>query len=256
MTARFAAALLILLFPFSFCVAQEHAAAPSQPDAQPEKSQPEPARPAAAQGHDSAKPAAQGHGEEGGDPHAEFKYSPMVRKFAEMTGLSVESAYWLGMVINFAVMAAILFVVVTRSGIPTVLPPIASYFRERGEQILRAMEEARRASEDASARLAQIEGRLSRLNAEVAELRNASEAGAAAEDQRQQEAAHEDAARIVRTAEQEIDAAARLARRELRAYAAELAVSLAEKKIQVTPAADQELVRTFTDRLDQDGGQS
>ena len=83
MTARFAPALLILLVPFSFCVAQEHAAAPSQSDAQPEKTQPEPAPPAAAHGRDSTKPAAEGHGEEGGDPHAEFKYSPMVRKLAE-----------------------------------------------------------------------------------------------------------------------------------------------------------------------------
>ncbi|MGH9510052.1 MAG: ATP synthase F0 subunit B, partial [Terriglobales bacterium] len=124
------------------------------------------------------------------------------------------------------------------------------------DSIQNAMEEARRASEDANARLAQIEGRLSRLDSEVAELRNTAEADAVAEDKRLQEAAREDATRIVRTAEQEIDAAARLARRELRAYAAELAVSLAEKRIQVTPATDQELVRSFTDRLDRDGGRS
>ena len=54
-------------------------------------------------------------------------------------------------------------------------------------------------------------------------------------------------------AEQEIAAAARLARGELKSYAAELAVSLAEKKIEVSAATDRALVREFTDQLGEDG---
>ncbi|MGH9557209.1 MAG: hypothetical protein ACRD2Y_15435 [Terriglobales bacterium] len=252
MTARITVVLLLVLVPVSLCVAQEHAAPTSQPEAKSEQAQP-----ASADEHAASEPAAGGHGEEGGDPHAEFKYSPSVKKLAEMTGMDVTTAYWVGVIFNFVVVAVLLYVVLARTGIPTLFPPIfPAFFRDRTDAIHNAMEEARRASEDASVRLAQIEGRLSRLDSEVAELRNASEADAVAEEKRMQEAALQDAARIVRTAEQEIDAAARLARRELRAYAAELAVSLAEKKIQVTPAADQELVRSFTDRLDRDGGRS
>ena len=55
------------------------------------------------------------------------------------------------------------------------------------------------------------------------------------------------------SAEQEIAAATNSARRELKAYAAELAVELAEKKIRVGQEADRELVRAFTSRLGKDG---
>jgi len=250
MSARSTAVLLLaVLLPLSVSPAQEHSSPQPAPD-QPQQAQPASAQPAdtvPASDH-AAKPAAGGHDESGGDPHAEFKYSPSVKKLAEITGMEVTTAYWVSVIVNFLVVVGLLFVFLKS--------PIAAFFRERTDAIQNSIEEARRASEEAGARLAQIEGRLSRLDAEVAELRHASETDAAAEDKRQQDAAREDAARIVRTAEQEIDAAARLARRELRAYAAELAVSLAEKKIQVPPAADQELVRNFTDRLDQDGGSS
>ncbi len=250
MTARTAAVLFFaVLLPLSVSPAQEHSSPQPAPDPPPQE-QPasnQPADAAPASGH-AAQPAGGGHDESGGDPHAAFKYSPSVKKLAEITGMEVTTAYWVSVIVNFLVVAGLLFVFLKS--------PIATFFRERTDAIQNSIEEARRASEEAGARLAQIEGRLSRLDAEVAELRQASETDAAAEDKRQQDAAREDAARIVRTAEQEIDAAARLARRDLRAYAAELAVSLAERKIQIAPAADQELVRTFTDRLDQDGGQS
>ena len=54
-------------------------------------------------------------------------------------------------------------------------------------------------------------------------------------------------------AEQEIASAAGSARRELRNYAAELAVSLAEKKIKVDSATDRELVRDFVGQLGRNG---
>ena len=112
-----------------------------------------------------------------------------------------------------------------------------------------AMEEARQASEDANRRLADIESRLSRLDAEIGGIRAAAEQESAAEEARIKAAAEEDARRIVTSAEQEIAAAARSARRELKAYAADLAVSMAEKQIHVDAANDQNLVRSFADQL-------
>jgi len=53
----------------------------------------------------------------------------------------------------------------------------------------------------------------------------------------------------VESAEQEIAAAARAARRELTAYAADLAVTLAKKQIHVDAATDQALVREFAQQL-------
>jgi F0F1-type ATP synthase membrane subunit b/b' len=53
----------------------------------------------------------------------------------------------------------------------------------------------------------------------------------------------------VESAQQEIAAAAKSARRELTAYAADLAVGLAQKQIHVDAATDQALVRRFAEEL-------
>ena len=55
------------------------------------------------------------------------------------------------------------------------------------------------------------------------------------------------------SAEQEIESAANAARRELKAYVAELAVELAEKKIRVSNDIDEALVRAFTAQIGKDG---
>ena len=47
--------------------------------------------------------------------------------------------------------------------------------------------------------------------------------------------------------------AANAARRELKAYVAELAVQLAEKKIRVSKDTDEALVRAFTAQMGKDG---
>ena len=82
-------------------------------------------------------------------------------------------------------------------------------------------------------------------------MRGAAEKEAASEEARIKAAAAEDARKIVESAEQEIAAAAKLARRELTAYAADLAVSLAAQQIKVDPATDQALVRDFGQKLSQ-----
>jgi len=60
----------------------------------------------------------------------------------------------------------------------------------------------------------------------------------------------------VTSAEQEITAAAKSARRELTAYAADLAVSLAKKQIHVDAATDQALLRSFAQELSVNGGET
>ena len=126
---------------------------------------------------------------------------------------------------------------------------LPSVFRNRTASIQKAMQEARQASEDANRRLAEIENRLSRLDSEIAAMGAAAEKEAVAEEARIKAAAEEDARKIVESAEQEIAAAAKLARRELTAYAANLAVSLAAKQIKVDAATDQALVREFAKEL-------
>jgi len=81
----------------------------------------------------------------------------------------------------------------------------------------------------------------------------AAETEAQKEEARIQASVEEDKRKIVAAAEQEIVAATRLARTELRAYVSELAVTLAEKRIQVSASTDQDLVRAFVDQLGKNG---
>ena len=111
------------------------------------------------------------------------------------------------------------------------------------------MEEARKASAEANRRLSEIEARLSRLDAEIGEMQAAAEKEAEIEYARIAATAEEDKRKIVESAEQEIAAAGKQARRELAAYAADLAVALAQKQIRVDPATDQTIVRSFAQNI-------
>ena len=183
---------------------------------------------------------------EGKDENQEFKESPSVAWFARHTGLGLRAAYWVLIIINFVIIIA-LIVWGWKKNVPAM-------FRSRTEAIRKNLEEARRASEEANRRLSEIEARLSRLDAEIADMRKHAEDEAAAEEVRIKAAAEEDRRKVVESAEQEIDAAAKAARRDLKAYAATLAVSLAEKKIHVDRDTDQALVNRFVRELAGNGG--
>ncbi|HXY49184.1 MAG TPA: ATP synthase F0 subunit B [Terriglobales bacterium] len=181
----------------------------------------------------------------GEDGNEQFKGSPSVRWLAKISGLDLRSAYWLAVGLNFVVVAALIFWAGRRY-----LPGL---FRDRTAAIQKAMYEARKASEDARRRLAEVEARLAKLGDEIAAMKAAGERDVAEEEARIQAAAEDDARKIVEGAEQEIAAAAKSARRDLVAYAADLAVSLAQRQIHVDAGTDQVLVRNFADRLS-DGG--
>jgi len=181
----------------------------------------------------------------GEDATAEFKHSATVRWLAHATGLTPLTAYWVFVVLNFAIIA-VLLVLIMKSKLPAA-------FRSRSESIRQGIAEARRASAEAQRRLGEIENRLAKLSSEIATMAAAADAEAQKEETRILGAVDEDKRKIVEAAQQEIDAATRLARTELRAYVSELAVALAEKRIQVSASTDQELVRTFLDQLDKNG---
>ncbi len=178
---------------------------------------------------------------EGEDEMAEFKQSASVRGIARLTGLNLQQSYWLSVLLNFVVIAA-LIVWAGRKYLP-------GMFHDRSAAIQKAMQEAQKASEEARRRLADIESRLMKLDVEIGRMRDASEKEGEAEEARIQVAAKEEARKIVASAEQEISAAAKAARRQLTAYAADLAIALARKQIRVDAATDQALVRNFAGQL-------
>ena len=181
----------------------------------------------------------------GGEENAQFKRSKAVVWISHLVGISPESGYWVFVFINFAIVAGFIYWASHTN--------LAQAFRTRTAAIQKGIEEARLASADANARLQQIEGRLGKLDSEVAEIRAAAEADFSTEEQHIKHAAEEDARRVIEAAESEIAAAAKNARRELRTYAAELAVELAKKNIRVDASTDAALVRGFVSQLGKDG---
>jgi len=182
--------------------------------------------------------------EQGGEADA-IRNAPAVKWIARHTGLTKNQAYWLCIGLNFAI------IFLAMAGLMRKMLP--GYFKGRTSTIQKGIEEARKMSEDARRRLAEVEGRLSRLDTEIAGMRREADENAKAEEQRLLAAGEEERRRIVASAEQEIEMAANTARRELKAYVAELAVQLAEKKIRVSNDTDQALVRAFTAQMGKDG---
>jgi F-type H+-transporting ATPase subunit b len=202
------------------------------------------AEPAAQAEQKSEKTEGQEKVKEGGEADA-IRNAPAVKFIARHTGLTNNQAYWLCIILNFAV---IFFAI---GGLMRKMLP--GYFNGRTATIQKGIEEARKMSEDARRRLADVEGRLSRLDTEIAGMKQEADENGKAEEQRLKAAGEEERRRIVISTEQEIEMAANTARRELKSYVAELAVELAEKKIRVTKDADEALVRAFTAQLGKDG---
>jgi F-type H+-transporting ATPase subunit b len=174
----------------------------------------------------------------------ELKFGgPLLKWMSSQIHVEPARGYWIAVIFDFGLLAA-LIVFALKKNLP-------GMFRGRTKEIQREIQEARKASEEADRRLAEIESRLSRLDTEVASMRSAAEQDAAAEEQRILAAAEEEKQRIVTAAESEITAAAKFARRELKAFAADLAVNLAEQRIgaQVDAATDRALVRGFVGQL-------
>ena len=174
-----------------------------------------------------------------------IRHSSAVQYIARKTGLTVDQTYWICVGFNFAVVFGTIAVMLRKK--------LPGYFTGRTSTIQKGIEEARRASEDARQRLTEVEGRLSRLDTEIASMRREADENARAEEQRILAAGEEERRRIVASSEQEIEMTANAARRELKSYVSELAIELAEKKIRVSKDTDEALVRSFTAQMGKDG---
>jgi F-type H+-transporting ATPase subunit b len=183
--------------------------------------------------------------EKGGEESNPVRNSAAVQWLAKKTGLTLDQAYWVCIGFNFAVVFLFIAIMLRKK--------LPGYFSGRTAAIQKGIEEARKMSEEARQRLSEVEGRLARLDADIAAMRGEADENAKAEEKRIQQSSEEERQRIVSSAQQEIDMAANAARRDLKAYAGELAIDLAEKKIRVDRNADEALVREFTSRLGKDG---
>ena len=174
-----------------------------------------------------------------------LRNSPSLKLMADESGVSTIVAYRLSVAFNFAMLVT-LIVLLLRSR----LPPI---FRNRTELIHQSLEDARRASTGAKKRLLAIESRFAEIGLEIMAIQLSADQEWKAEEDRIRTATAEDKRRIAEMVEKEIAVAVDRARHELKAHAADLAVTLAATRIHLDISTDQALVRDFIDQLGRNG---
>jgi F-type H+-transporting ATPase subunit b len=106
-----------------------------------------------------------------------------------------------------------------------------AFFAARSEQIGRDIAEAQKLHAQAEQSAAETDRRLAHLDADIAALRAESQAEIAAETERQRQRTATEIAKIEEHGLQEIEAAGKAARADLKRFATELAIQLAETKI-------------------------
>ena len=151
-------------------------------------------------------------------------------------------------VANFVLLAGALGYVIYKKGGP--------FFAARTESVRRDLEDSARANREAQARYAEVERRLGNLGAEIEKLKPQARAESAAEGERMRAESERAFLKIRQQMQQDIASAAKAARQELRVYAAELAVGLAERRIRerLTPDSETALLGAMLKDLDRRSG--
>ncbi|HEX7314903.1 MAG TPA: ATP synthase F0 subunit B [Pyrinomonadaceae bacterium] len=129
--------------------------------------------------------------------------------------------------------------------------PIIGAFRGRQESIRSELMRAEEERAAAEARLAEVEGRLARLDVEVEAIRANARKEAAEERARVEHATEAEIRKIREQARREIESASKAARAELRTFTAEQSVKLAEEMIRrdIRPEDDAHLAREYVEDL-------
>jgi ATP synthase F0 subunit b len=164
--------------------------------------------------------------------------------FAETgSGVGVISFETIAKILNLLLFAAIAIYFLRR--------PLKEKLQERREGIRRDLMRAQEERNAALQKLAEVEARLSTLNAEVAAVREQAHKEAEEERARIERQAEEDARKLRELARREIESAGKAARAELREYAAEQSVRLAEEMIrrEMRPEDDERLVSGYVEEL-------
>ena len=122
--------------------------------------------------------------------------------------------------------------------------PTREFFRQRLASVRDTLDKAAREKQEATAKMAELDSRLNRLDTDLREIGAQSDREAAAERARMRAEAKRDTEKIREMAAREVEAAKLVALADLRAFTATTAVDLAEQMIrrEMTPADDAKLV--------------
>jgi F-type H+-transporting ATPase subunit b len=131
------------------------------------------------------------------------------------------------------------------------LPPL---FKSRTEEIQKGIAEARAIKLDADKRAADVAARTATLGADIERFRVEAKAEMRQERERIRQETAAQIARLEHQAEEDIEMTGKLARRELKSYAAKLSLDLAEQRVRerLDPATEAGLVDAFIQDLERE----
>jgi F-type H+-transporting ATPase subunit b len=180
------------------------------------------------------------------DQVKQFLHSPVVASIARILHLDVNTTAFLFLGINFGIIFLAIVIPLGRT-----MPKL---FQKRKETLSQNLKDARTATADANARLSAVEAKLSGLDGEMKKFRAQIEQESLEDEKRIKASIGEESTRIVAAAEQEIGLAAAAARRELRGFAAGLAIEHAKKQLALTPETDRALIAEFVASVGAENG--
>ena len=139
--------------------------------------------------------------------------------------------------VNLALFIALMIFVLKKAD-------IRGAFRARGESIKAELEKARIERDAAVAKLKEVEERLAGMSDQVSSINQRSKAEAEAERKRIAQSTQEEIAKLTSQAQREIENAGKVARNELRNFAAEQSIRMAEDLIRrdIRPEDDARLM--------------
>lgn len=167
-----------------------------------------------------------------------------------MFGLAKELPWWLNYpgfeawkFLNLFIFAGVIFYLLRK--------PVSNAFKERRESIRASLIKAQAERDAAVAKLQDVENRLATLDEEVARVREQSKKEAAEEQKRIADSVDADAEKLREQARREIENAGKVAKQDLRSFAAQQSVNMAEEIIrrEIKPEDDSRLFKLSVDEM-------
>ncbi|MFN0109291.1 MAG: hypothetical protein ACKVZH_10600 [Blastocatellia bacterium] len=129
--------------------------------------------------------------------------------------------------------------------------PAKEFFANRLAEVRATLQQAAKEKELASAKMAELDTRLNRLDSEVADIKTQAQREAIAERERLETESKRDIEKIRQGAQREIESAKQIAMSDLREFAATKAVDLAEQMIrkELKPEDDAKLLQRMGEEM-------
>ena len=173
--------------------------------------------------------------------NGQFRHAAPVRAIAGFLHVRTETAAQIFEDINSAILILVIVFFLAK-----VLPKA---IKGRTATIQKDLIDARSATELANERLTAVEAKLARLGDDIEAIRKQTDRDILEDEKRIKQSLEEERVRIVQSAEQEIESAGAAAQRELKRFAAELAIDKAAKRIQLSVESDKAIVERFGQEL-------